>query len=181
MFIRARGHAPWARLLLPFLRFVFPSRRLSMTPSMRNNASILYSLAATLVISAVGCVDRTLSVTSEPSGALLYLNDEEIGRTPCTVAFTFHGTYDVRLVKDGHETLITQADTRAPIYDIPPLDLVAEITPARLPSRTQWHFRLLPVNTDTAAILDRARQMRAKVDQEMPSPEPAQPAPSSPR
>lgn len=133
------------------------------------------------VAALTGCVDRTLSVTSEPSGALLYLNDEEIGRTPCTVAFTFHGTYDVRLVKDGHETLITQADTRAPIYDIPPLDLVAEITPARLPSRTQWHFRLMPVSTDTAAILGRALQMRAKVDQEMPAVAPAEPASSSPR
>ena len=38
-----------------------------------------------------GCVDRTISITSTPSGALVYLNDEEVGRTPLVTPFTFYG------------------------------------------------------------------------------------------
>ncbi len=45
---------------------------------------------------AGGCVERTVTITSEPDNALVYLNDEEIGRTPVTVSFTFYGVYDVR-------------------------------------------------------------------------------------
>lgn len=54
-------------------------------------------------VSLAGCVERTISITSDPSGALVFLNDEEIGRTPCEASFLHYGTYDVRIVKDGYE------------------------------------------------------------------------------
>jgi hypothetical protein len=50
--------------------------------------------AATLL---AGCVERTITINSEPQGALVYLNDEEVGRTPVSVPFLYYGTYDVRL------------------------------------------------------------------------------------
>lgn len=136
-----------------------------MSPRHRIAARALLLAPAVLL---VGCVDRTISITSAPSGALLYLNDQEIGRTPCSVSFTFHGTYDVRLTLDGYEPLLTQADTRAPIYDIAPIDLLAEIAPANLPARTAWHFTLMPINTEPSALRDRAAQMRAKLEQDIP-------------
>ena len=48
-----------------------------------------------------GCQQRTIRVTSEPSGAVAYLNDVEVGRTPVEVDFTWFGTYEVRLEKEG--------------------------------------------------------------------------------
>jgi len=38
-------------------------------------------LIACLCVLSLGCVERRLMITSEPSGALVYLNDQEIGRT----------------------------------------------------------------------------------------------------
>ncbi|MFB3120043.1 MAG: PEGA domain-containing protein [Stenotrophomonas maltophilia] len=40
-------------------------------------------------------------ITSEPPGALVWLNDREIGRTPVDVDFEFYGRYDVRLHLPG--------------------------------------------------------------------------------
>ena len=64
------------------------------------------AVGGTLVL--VGCVQRIISVTSQPSEALVYLNDEEIGRTPISVPHLFHGVYDVRLEHDGQ--WLTKAD-----------------------------------------------------------------------
>ncbi len=64
--------------------------------------TLIISLAVLAAAAGLtGCVERTITVTSDPSGALVYLNDTEIGRTPVTVPFTFYGTYDVRLEHDG--------------------------------------------------------------------------------
>ena len=43
-----------------------------------------------------GCVERKLVIGSSPEGALLQVNDVEIGRTPVTVPFKWYGDYDLR-------------------------------------------------------------------------------------
>ncbi len=67
--------------------------------------SVLQRIAiAALVVGGLGhagCVERTITITSDPPYALVWLNDEEIGRTPVTVPFTFYGKYDVRLIHEG--------------------------------------------------------------------------------
>ena len=69
-----------------------------MTPA-RHTFACLVTVAATL--SLTGCIERLITVTSQPAGALVYLNDEEVGRTPVTVPFRFYGVYDVRLEHEG--------------------------------------------------------------------------------
>src|SRR5688500_18580755 len=54
-----------------------------------------------------GCVVREMVIDSEPRGALVYLNDQEIGRTPLTKEFTWYGTYDAVVRLEGYETLKT--------------------------------------------------------------------------
>ncbi len=128
-------------------------------------------LASSIVISVLfvaccllsGCVERTISITSEPPGALVYLNDQEIGRTPCEVAFIHHGTYDVRLVLDGYEPYIGPGDAEAGLGGIPPFDLFAEILPFQFHEDVKWHYDLMPVMTDMDAMVDRATQLRARL------------------
>ena len=111
-----------------------------------------------------GCVQRTISITSQPAGALVYLNDEEVGRTPLTVPFTYYGTYDVRLEKDGHQPLWTTAKADAPWWENPGPDLVGEAIP-RNRVKINWHFDLTqrdPADeTGDDRLIDRAKQMRA--------------------
>jgi hypothetical protein len=88
---------------------------------------------------------RSLDITSEPTGATVYLNDVEVGRTPLEVGFTYYGEYDVLLMKDGFEPLRTRKDAVAPIYEHPPLDLAAEAMPWGGETRVPWHFVMTPL------------------------------------
>lgn len=120
-------------------------------------------LGLVIAVSALmlaGCVKRTVLVTSTPPGALVYLNDREVGRTPVEVEFTYYGRYDVRLVADGFEPIQTYADANPPLWDMAGPDLLAEVAPLDLRSRTAWHFDLQPVDNDPDALADRARSLR---------------------
>jgi len=125
---------------------------------------------------ATGCVERTIRITSDPAGALVFLNEEEIGRTPCETAFLHYGTYDLRLVKDGFEPYMGPAEAKAPLYDLPGPDLVADLLPVRIGSHIDWHFTLQPVADDDPEMIDRARQLRERMRRKMGDIEPAEPS-----
>ena len=103
-----------------------------------------------------GCVDRRIIITSEPSGALVHLNDSAVGRTPLEVDFTYFGTYDVRLTKEGYEPLSTSARARAPVYEWPVIDLAALAIPVTKRTVVRWHFELEEADLDEASLLERA-------------------------
>ena len=125
--------------------------------------SILQAGLAILGVAALaGCVQRTITITSDPPGALVWLNDREVGRTPLDVEFLYYGTYDVRVVKDGYEPLLTKGEASAPWWDLPGLDLAAEVAPVKLNSNIDWHYVLLPGDNDPDLLIERGRQMRAR-------------------
>jgi hypothetical protein len=97
-------------------------------------------LAAVLL---TGCVERTLTINTEPPGAVVVLNDQEIGVSPVTVPFNWYGDYWVRASREGYETLDTHRRLKAPIYDHPPLDFFTEVLwPGRIVDAYEWTFDL---------------------------------------
>jgi hypothetical protein len=135
----------------------------------------LFLAAATLVLT--GCIERTVTITSEPSGALVHLNDVEVGRTPVSVPFTFYGKYDVRIEKEGFQTLNTTGDVKADWWEAPGPDLVAEALPGRHEVDVKLHYTLDPLPpVSPEALLDHAKQMRAKLARPGPG-EPVAPSP----
>ena len=137
-------------------------------PAMPRKTPVTALLAAALLsgVAGGGCVQRTISIQSEPQGALVYLNDEEVGRTPLTVPFTFYGVYDVRLEKEGYQPLWTQKEADAPWWEAPGPDLFAEMVPDN-EVNLEWHFSLEPQGeVDPAVLLDHAQQLRARVRQD---------------
>jgi len=124
-------------------------------------AGLLFCLA----LATTGCgTRRTITITSDPAGAMVYLNDREVGRTPVTVEFLWYGVYDVRLEAEGYEALWTTGQADAPLWDMPGPDLVAEAVGYQVDLR--WHFELAPrEQAATEDVVDRARQMRASVRQ----------------
>lgn len=124
------------------------------------------ALAVLLLVTPLlgGCVRRVIDVTSDPSGATVWINDREIGRTPCSAEFTYYGTYDVRIEREGCEPVQGSAEAKAPAFDWLGIDLVSEVLPARLVSRTEWHFVLTPTDTDEAALRTRAQELRAATE-----------------
>jgi hypothetical protein len=142
----------------------------------QRSARITLAGLTTLAPLVAGCVQRTITITSQPQGALVHLNDQEVGRTPVTVPFTFYGTYDVRLEKEGFAPLSTMHKAKAPLLEYPGLDLLHEAIPgARV--NLQWSFALQPWNpeqVDEAALVDHGRQMRALLKQDDLKPAPRQ-------
>jgi hypothetical protein len=121
------------------------------------------TLAAILLL-LPACASRRIDITSEPSGALVYLNDIELGTTPCSAEFRFYGIYDVRLEKEGFEPLRTQANASAPFYEYPPLDLATAASPIPVSTRVKWHFTMTPSleTTQSEAELEQGLIERAK-------------------
>lgn len=128
------------------------------------------SIFLVLVIVGTGCVQRKLTVTSEPSGALVYLNNVESGRTPFTTDFTWYGDYDVVVRKEGFKTITTKKKIAVPWWGIPPFDLIAEITPGQKIDQHKLNFTLTPVEELSAsAVLDRAVQLRKQLPATQPA------------
>ena len=117
---------------------------------------------------ATGCVRRTITITTDPPGTIVWLNDREVGRSPVDVDFDYYGTYDVRLEREGYEPQMTSGDAQAPWWDNVGLDLVAEVLPFPIHSRVEWHYTLEPIDDDPEALVRRARELRSKVAEPQP-------------
>ncbi len=111
-----------------------------------------------------GCVRRKVTITSTPSEALVWVNSQEIGRTPLEFEFTYDGVYDVRLMHDECVALSTSASTDPPVWDLPGLDFFAEILPVEFTRDVAWHFELDSSSLDPQKRLDAARAMRASLE-----------------
>ena len=83
-------------------------------------------LSIPLLVLVAGCVERTLSIKTEPDGATVFLNDDEVGKSPVKVPFTWYGDYDIVVRKGGYKTLKTHHRVFAPWYQLPVIDLFAE-------------------------------------------------------
>ena len=83
-------------------------------------------LTVAALVPSWGCVQRRMTIRSNPPGALVYVDDYQIGTTPVSTDFIYYGTRKIRLVKDGYETLTVRQPFPIPWYEIFPLDFVTE-------------------------------------------------------
>jgi PEGA domain len=98
------------------------------TNSPLTSAQSRWAIAVALValLSATGCVRRRLTVRTQPPGAQVFVDDQEIGTTPCSSSFVYYGTRKVTLIKDGYRTETLYQKMNPPWYQIPPLDFVTD-------------------------------------------------------
>ena len=109
------------------------------------NVMVMPAVSLLVLIVLAGCVERKLTINTKPQGALVALNDEEIGESPVTVSFNWYGDYCVRISKEGYETLNTHRDLKGPWYDHFPFDFFAQIVnPNRIVDSYEWTFKLSP-------------------------------------
>lgn len=123
-----------------------------------------------------GCVERRISITSEPAGALVWVNDVEVGRTPVETVYKHYGEYDVRLELDGHDTLQTFSKAKTPWWEFPGPDLIAEAIP-NAKHTVRWHFVLTPTMSTTMdreqferELIERAHGLRDQMGEAPPPP-----------
>jgi hypothetical protein len=138
---------------------------------MKKTLLALVALSAALAVLGGGCTGRvvkTITVESEPQGALVWLNDREVGRTPVTMPFTWYGVYRIHLELPGYEPMTDFERVAAPWYEWIGLDLAFEtVVPGT--RRDEHHFPpyiLVPAKSATAAeVLERGDTFRTEAEQ----------------
>lgn len=144
------------------------------------------ALLGAVALGLPGCLQRTISVTTNPPGAVVWINDVEAGRTPLETDFTFYGMYDVRVRKEGYEPIQSKCRAKSPVKEWVGVDLVSEAIPVRYRTRIDWHFDLVPVaesrepeGVATDSLIARAKETQAQLSplstQLPPGPGPAKP------
>ena len=127
--------------------------------------AVVAAASAALAFSCLtGCnaVKRRLTITSEPSGALVYLNDKEIGRTPISQNFTYSGSYKIRCLKEGYEMEETYYKAGTPWYLYPGIDFISEnFVPGEIRDEQRCHVNLTPKRqVPELEIMEAANKLR---------------------
>jgi hypothetical protein len=143
------------------------SHRRTFRPDVR---PFLHRLVLALVplggLAAGGCLERELVVDSNPDGALVYMNDQEVGRTPIRREFRWYGTYDVVVRKEGYEPLRTKTPVIAPAWLWVPFDFFVEIMPFRFTDTHRVRYELKAAGESTVdpdRMMARARELQEKL------------------
>ena len=126
----------------------------------RRSLAFLALLVALLPLS--GCVQRRLTIRSNPPGARVYIDDYEIGTTPCSTDYVYYGTRKIRLVRDGYETLTVEQRIAPPWYELFPLEFVSEnLWPGEIRDEREFEFVLKPQRlVPTTELVGRAEELR---------------------
>ena len=119
-------------------------------------------LALVLLPTQSGCVERRMTVRTNPPGALVYVDDYEIGATPVSIDFIYYGTRKIRIVKDGYETLTVMQPIPAPWYQFPPADFITEnFVPGKIRDQRILDYQLKPqMIVPTDQLISRAEGLR---------------------
>ena len=121
-----------------------------------------FSLLILLMLTSAGCMQRRMTIRSNPLGALVYVDDVEVGYSPVSIPFTYYGTRTIRLEKDRFQTVEVQQNFQAPWYQIPPFDFVADIlVPYEIRDEREVRVDLQPLQpTNETEVVNRANQIR---------------------
>lgn len=128
----------------------------------RNHRALAWLLAAVLCAGNLGCVQRRLTIRSNPPGALVYVDDYPIGTTPVSTDFIYYGTRKVRLSLSGYETLSVLQPLPTPWYQYPGLDFVSEnLVPGEIRDERVVEYQLKPqMIVPSQQLLGRAENLR---------------------
>ncbi|MGC8625200.1 MAG: PEGA domain-containing protein [Phycisphaerae bacterium] len=133
------------------------------------------ALAGVVMLSLGGCVERSITLVSDPSGSLAYLNDVQQGTTPCTVQFKWYGDYSVRLRKKEnvgtplkpkyvYYYLHTQKKTHRPWFQWYGVDLFASLLPIEFKDHEIWAFIVPKVpELTTHQLIQKANKLKAEL------------------
>ncbi len=121
-------------------------------------------IASLLLMGAAGsaCVRRSITITTEPPNALVFLNDQEVGSSTVNTDFLWYGDYAVTIRKEGYRTLETNWEVKPPWYQWIPFDFFSEVLwPGQLHDYHERHFVLEPAEeTNRDELIQRAIETR---------------------
>jgi hypothetical protein len=134
---------------------------------------LLPAVMTVLTCSTGGCMDRRLTVRSDPPGAAVVVDGEEIGFTPVSLDYTYYGTREITLIKSGYKTVTLPHKLETPWYQVFPLEFVTDnLAFTHIRDKRDVMFALEPEQlVPTGEVLERAKNLRSSaLRSEMPFP-----------
>ncbi len=121
------------------------------------------AVIAVVALLAAGCVERRMTLSTNPEGALAYYNGKAVGRTPVTFHFTHYQPARLTFEKDGHETFRVVQELAVPAWQRYPVDFFAEaLWPWPLTDEQTFSYTLTEtVDPEPEELIERANAMRA--------------------
>ena len=128
---------------------------------------------AGLNLSLSGCVERRYTIRTNPPGALVTANDEEIGASPASRQFTYYGDRKVELKLDGYETQTVIQPIKAPWWDNYLTEFFTEnLIPYTFRDEREYTYQLVPKSEPSVDhLLTDAQGLRSQA-QAPPPPRP---------
>lgn len=122
---------------------------------------------AVLITMQIGCIRKRMTVRTNPPGAMVYVDRQPIGLSPVSTNYTYYGTRNFEIVRDGYRTERFLRRFNPPWYAIPPLDFVSEsLWPFERRDERIIDVQLTPdpvVTND--ALIDSGEQLRLQASQ----------------
>jgi PEGA domain len=137
----------------------------------RRGSSALLGFAILAGVGLTGCVERRYTIRTNPPGALVVVNNEEIGTTPVSKTFYYYGDRDITLMRDGFQTERVLQKVDPPWYDNLVTEFISEtVIPFTIRDERDFNFQLRPTETpQTDALVDRGQALRTQA-QTIPPP-----------
>ena len=119
------------------------------------------------MLATSGCVQRRLQIRSQPEGAFVSVDRQGVGLTPISVPYTYYGTREIQLEKDGYKTVRVTQNVRPPWYERFPISLISNNLAGReLRDERLLDFALEPKQQVSESVLmDRANDLRNDIRQ----------------
>ena len=129
---------------------------------LRSPATLRWFCLLLLVATTPGCVRRRMTVRTNPPGAMVYVDHQPIGTTPVSTNFTYYGTRQFEIIKDGYRTEKFLRRLNPPWYQWPVLDFISEsLWPYEKRDERVIDVQLSPdVNVPTEALIRSGEDLR---------------------
>ncbi|HLF93758.1 MAG TPA: PEGA domain-containing protein [Planctomycetota bacterium] len=119
-----------------------------------------------LPIVAGGCVERFIYVKSDPPGATVTLDDQELGKTPLEIPYTWYGKRILAVELKGRVPVRETIALNPPWWQYFPLDFITDVLfPFTLTDRAEFAYVLEePAFSDRELeeVKKRAAELREK-------------------
>jgi hypothetical protein len=130
----------------------------------------LAALGVAAIVVLPGCVERRYTIRTNPPGALVYVNGEELGPSPVSQSYTYYGPREIVLVADGQQTQKIIQPVDAPWYDNVLTDFFTEnLLPFTIRDEREFAYEMTPATSPAVGdLVGRAEAMRGQGQQPPP-------------
>jgi len=124
-------------------------------------------LPCLLVLSTIGCVERRMTIRTNvdnQGGALVSIDDQEVGYSPISTGFTYYADREIRLIKDGYETVTLIQPVPAPWWDALLVEFCVEnLWPVTIRDDREFKYELPPTAAvSTGEVIQRGQRLRSE-------------------